>query len=188
MATQMPRSGWYPDPSGPGQRYFDGVKWTEHHVPPPPQPTIVINNNNAVNAGPAIVVARGPNHALHLILTLLTCGFWLPVWVIVTVASHTQAGPGGQSNKTALIIAAVIGGMAVLGVVGEHPVVLLPVAAIAGLGYLAYREYERGAERRAEQARIAARADAENQALMFGDPSGMYGQYPPPPMPPDDRA
>lgn len=28
-------AGWYPDPSGaPGNRYFDGQQWTQHHVPP----------------------------------------------------------------------------------------------------------------------------------------------------------
>ena len=26
-------AGWYPDPSGqPGQRYFDGINWTEHRA------------------------------------------------------------------------------------------------------------------------------------------------------------
>jgi hypothetical protein len=30
----MTTPGWYPDPSGAsGQRYFDGVQWTEHHTP-----------------------------------------------------------------------------------------------------------------------------------------------------------
>jgi hypothetical protein len=29
--TPSPPPGWYPDPSGaPGQRYFDGARWTEH--------------------------------------------------------------------------------------------------------------------------------------------------------------
>jgi Protein of unknown function (DUF2510) len=31
-APQHP-PGWYPDPHGPGQRYWDGVQWTEHHAP-----------------------------------------------------------------------------------------------------------------------------------------------------------
>jgi hypothetical protein len=40
--TQQTPPGWYPDPEGPGQRYFDGTQWTEHRsgiqqVPPPPQ-------------------------------------------------------------------------------------------------------------------------------------------------------
>jgi len=28
--------GWYTDPSGSGQRYWDGSTWTEHFQPPPP--------------------------------------------------------------------------------------------------------------------------------------------------------
>jgi len=39
--TQTTPPGWYPDPEGPGQRYFDGEQWTEHRsgvqqLPPPP--------------------------------------------------------------------------------------------------------------------------------------------------------
>ncbi len=67
-----PAPGWYPDPQGPGQRYFDGQQWTAHHQPAP-QP-------------PVTMEVKGPNHALHFILTVCTCGFWLPVWIIVTIA------------------------------------------------------------------------------------------------------
>jgi hypothetical protein len=33
-------AGWYPNPNGGGQRYWDGMRWTEHtsgvqQVPPP---------------------------------------------------------------------------------------------------------------------------------------------------------
>lgn len=43
--TQSPAPGWYPDPDGPGQRYFDGTEWTEHRsgvrpVAPPPPPIV----------------------------------------------------------------------------------------------------------------------------------------------------
>lgn len=31
--------GWYPDPGGEGQRYFDGTAWTGYTVPWPPSPT-----------------------------------------------------------------------------------------------------------------------------------------------------
>ena len=31
-APQQP-AGWYPDPQSPGQRYWDGVQWTEHRTP-----------------------------------------------------------------------------------------------------------------------------------------------------------
>lgn len=28
---------------------------------------------------------RGANHGLHVALTLITCGMWLPVWAVVAV-------------------------------------------------------------------------------------------------------
>ncbi len=33
-------AGWYDDPAGPGQRWWDGAAWTEHRqaAAPPPQP------------------------------------------------------------------------------------------------------------------------------------------------------
>ena len=37
--TSVTPAGWYPDPELPGgQRYFDGVAWTEHRVGPAPSP------------------------------------------------------------------------------------------------------------------------------------------------------
>ena len=30
MATQPQPPGWYPDPQGQGQRWWDGTRWTEH--------------------------------------------------------------------------------------------------------------------------------------------------------------
>jgi Protein of unknown function (DUF2510) len=179
MTSPMSRPGWYPDPSGtPGQRYWDGRQWT-HHAPPP---SIVINNTVGVPA--PVIIASGPNHALHLILTLLTCGLWLPVWLIVAVVGHSRVRVAGQSSNTPLVVGAVIGGLVLLGLAVEHPVALIPLAVLAVLGYLGYQRYERALERRAEQERLAARADAENQAFMSGDPSAMYGQYPPPFPPP----
>lgn len=32
-AAPMPPAGWFPDPEGPGQRYWDGQSWTEHRAP-----------------------------------------------------------------------------------------------------------------------------------------------------------
>jgi hypothetical protein len=40
----LPPPGWYQDPSGPGLRWWDGTRWTEHHqaavplLPAPPVP------------------------------------------------------------------------------------------------------------------------------------------------------
>lgn len=65
-------AGWYPDPSGDGgYRWFDGQHW---HMNAPQQHF------------PQTVIVKGPNHALHAVLTLFTFGLWLPVWIIVTIA------------------------------------------------------------------------------------------------------
>lgn len=97
-------AGWYPDPDNhtgfgyggaPGIRYFDGVQWTENRAPmqrrqpPPPsaQQPIVIAQQFAPQAPPVVVYNTGTNHGLHLVLTLLTCGMWLPVWIIVVIVN-----------------------------------------------------------------------------------------------------
>lgn len=74
--------GWYPDPSGmPGQRYFDGQDWTAHYTPAPPQP---------VYQNPYVVVNRGSDHTFHLLMTLFTCGLWLPVWIVMEIVSASK--------------------------------------------------------------------------------------------------
>ncbi|QBJ00223.1 hypothetical protein SEA_PHARAOH_34 [Mycobacterium phage Pharaoh] len=30
------------------------------------------------------------NHAMHLVLTVLSCGMWLPVWVIVAMVNSSR--------------------------------------------------------------------------------------------------
>ena len=66
---QQAPAGWYPVPEG-GSRWWDGTTWTEHR------------------AGPVLPVVsyRDPletNHVLHLLLSVLTCGLWLPVWFVI---------------------------------------------------------------------------------------------------------
>lgn len=67
-------SGWYPDPSGSGQRYFDGAGWTTHYAAP-----VVARDQ---------VYVTGPNHVLHAILTVLTfwaCGGWGWCWLVIAM-------------------------------------------------------------------------------------------------------
>ena len=73
---QAAAPGWYPVREG-GLRWWDGQQWTEHRAP--------------VQAGgppvwPAMVAVKDPletNHILHLLLSLVTCGLWLPVWFVI---------------------------------------------------------------------------------------------------------
>ncbi|AZS12004.1 hypothetical protein SEA_ZETZY_34 [Mycobacterium phage Zetzy] len=88
MTQLQPAPGWYPDPSGaPGQRYFDGTEWTSHSQPPGHTPQ------------PVAVLPKKTNHALHLLLTILsfplaffTFGivWWLWVWIIVAISNHNK--------------------------------------------------------------------------------------------------
>jgi Protein of unknown function (DUF2510) len=129
-------AGWYPDPGGqPGQRYHDGQRWTQHFVPTPP--------TAPPPAAPAVAVAvsnGGANHALHAVLTFLTCGLWLPVWILVAIfgggsSSSVAVGPGGVianagANKRPLIVAAVFVGLVVLGTAVEHPWLFVVLGAL----------------------------------------------------------
>jgi len=76
-------------------RYFDGVQWTENRAPmqrrqapqqPPSQP-IIVNQQFAPQAPPVVVYNSGTNHGLHLVLTILTCGMWLPIWIILVIVN-----------------------------------------------------------------------------------------------------
>lgn len=77
---------WLPDPQSPGiLRYWDGHQWTDHRAAAPtpqpiptPQPTAVVYNQVKVSGG-------GSSAGLHLVLTILTCGAWLPVWIIIEI-------------------------------------------------------------------------------------------------------
>lgn len=97
-------AGWYPDPDNhtgfryggiPSMRYFDGVQWTENRAPmqrrqPQPQAApqpIIVNQQFAPQAPPVVVYNSGTNHGLHLLLTILTCGLWLPVWIIMIIVN-----------------------------------------------------------------------------------------------------
>ena len=106
MSTPNIAPGWYSDPSGqPGQRYHDGQRWTQHFTPAPPVvPTSATPLAVAVSNGGG----SGGAHAVHAILTLLTCGLWLPIWLIFaivdafsnkspTVAVGSAGGPAAAS-------------------------------------------------------------------------------------------
>lgn len=185
--------GWYPDPTGqPGQRYHDGRRWTEHFTPtPPPAPTQAV----------AVAVSHGggASHGLHLVLTLLTCGMWLPVWILIAIFSGGSssavavAGPGAvvrASNRRPLIGLAVFGGFFLIGLVAQHPWLLIifgVLGLLAGAGFWILK----AAQQREEQQRnaqfqrdlLTQRADHEDKLYQQGDPRGVHGQYLPPDIP-----
>lgn len=95
-------AGWYPDPSGAGgQRYWDGMAWSDVSVPyaqrlsPDTRADILNQTIMAERARnpmlkveshtphQAVLSYGDTNHVLHAILALLTCGFWLIVWLFM---------------------------------------------------------------------------------------------------------
>ena len=185
------KPGWYPDPTGaPGQRYHDGQRWTDHVTPtPPPAPTAV-----------AVAVSHGgTSHGLHLVLTLLTCGLWLPIWVLLAIfggASSSAVAVAGNgavvqtANRKPLIALAMFGGFFLIGLMAQHPwllIVLAVLGVLAGVGFWALKAAQgREVQQRREQFErdmLAQRADREDRLYQQGDPRGVHGQYLPPEFP-----
>lgn len=98
----MATPGWYPDPPGGVLlRYWDGTTWQQWAGAS--MPGLPHQGFNVDASGPdipswphtlpttsppvrqGVTVVEGPNHGLHLALTLFTCGLWLPVWVIIAI-------------------------------------------------------------------------------------------------------
>lgn len=45
---------------------------------------------NDIKAMKLLSQKKKTSHVLHLILTLLTLGFWIPVWIIVTISNSWE--------------------------------------------------------------------------------------------------
>jgi hypothetical protein len=105
-----PPPGWYPDNAG-AERYFDGSKWTQQWRPEP-LPVLPLGERSerldaalieAVQRGWRIelrtptqaVVMRGKKlsggaHVLHFLMTLLTFGVWVFVWVLHAISRNEK--------------------------------------------------------------------------------------------------
>jgi hypothetical protein len=183
-------AGWHPDPTGqPGQRYHNGQRWTDHFVPNPPPvqaPAVAV----AVSAG------GGTSHGLHAVLTLLSCGLWLPIWILVAIfssgtsaSSSVAIGPGGAIAKAGskkFVPLMVVGTLILIGVVKEHPWLLAVAAVVGGIAavglWVLKSAQQREQDMRREQFErdmLASRADYEEKLYNEGDPRGTYGRYMP---------
>lgn len=66
-------------------------RWIERYGEPEPRPAL---KSLYAGAGPVYETQTvGVNHALHLVLTILTCGLWAPVWlfrIIMNGPNYTE--------------------------------------------------------------------------------------------------
>src|SRR5437763_597821 len=37
-----------------------------------------------------IASSDGPNHVLHFVLTMISCGLWLPIWILVAIGANVK--------------------------------------------------------------------------------------------------
>lgn len=84
---------------------------------------------------------------------------------------------GGSASTGAMVF----GGLIVLGLVITYWYVIVAVAVLVGLAFLASHLWEERAKRRAvewgERAALSARADRQHQQCLDGDQRGVYGLY-----------
>ncbi|WP_067464013.1 hypothetical protein [Nocardia amamiensis] len=72
-----------PQPLPPGYGVPLGYPPQPYYPVPPQMPIVSVTQNNT--SGGVVYVRPGVNHGLHLVLTLLTCGMWAPIWIILWV-------------------------------------------------------------------------------------------------------
>lgn len=98
MAEEGQPAGWYPNPDGPGQRWWNGISWSDSYQadqPPPPVP-----GSMATPPEPAAIPAPQPNP---------------PAGYTIPPAPAKQAGLAGC--LTALLLLFFLGGLVTLAVV-----------------------------------------------------------------------
>ena len=65
----------YRQPTFPPGRYPHPAQYPQYGPPAPIQVTTTVHT-------PIVVRTSSCPHGLHLVLTVLTCGLWLPIWII----------------------------------------------------------------------------------------------------------
>ena len=86
-----PAPGWYPDPEAPSaQRWWNGEAWTNDFAPGPQ-----VQVAQYQQPMPFAVVQQRPvyktSHGFHLIMSLITFGLWIPVWIIVGIMNAARS-------------------------------------------------------------------------------------------------
>lgn len=67
-------------------RYWDGSAWTEHRAPRP-----VAASAQPVFVQPPYRKAYKTSHGFHLVMSIITIGLWVPVWIAVGIYNASKA-------------------------------------------------------------------------------------------------
>jgi hypothetical protein len=82
--VNQPQPGQYP--YGQQPVHHQGHPQFPQPGPYPYPPQVIVSPMQQVTVQNGY--RRGTSHGLHLIITLLTGGLWLPVWIIVAIANR----------------------------------------------------------------------------------------------------
>lgn len=58
------------------------------------------------------VVRDRPNHILHLLLSVVTCGLWIPIWIIIAGKSNlSRVEVGSNDFWSRIVITLIVAGV-----------------------------------------------------------------------------
>lgn len=87
--AQQAAPGWYDDGTG-RQRWFDGTAWTNQYADQQQAQPVYMSA-----PGTTVVVPHQKmyktSHGFHLVMSLITLGLWLPVWLVVGIYNASKA-------------------------------------------------------------------------------------------------
>lgn len=86
--AQQAAPGWYDNGAG-RQQWWDGNQWTNHFGDQQYAQAVQYMPQHQVVVAPQKIYKT--SHAFHLVMSILTLGLWLPVWLIVGVYNASKA-------------------------------------------------------------------------------------------------
>lgn len=96
MGEALIAPGWYPTPNG--NRYYDGHQWLLTREDRTDRLDDAVNawvrqgarveSKSAFDA--VIQTGSEPNHVVHMLAVIFTCGLWLPIWIMAAGSTTVQ--------------------------------------------------------------------------------------------------
>src|SRR3954469_3192393 len=111
MPPAGPVAGWYQNPSGPGRRYWDGERWTEHidvSPPPAPPPAPLYVQQGAYQQPYGQPAATGGVGALVIVGYVTAILFPIVGFILGIVATTRRDEPQTSRHGPWIIVASVV--------------------------------------------------------------------------------
>jgi hypothetical protein len=100
VAPPTVAAGWYQNPSGPGQRYWDSVKWTESYAQAPPSAVALFSNGRGLTKVSFVLAA------VSLAFLPVVAG---PIAIVCASVALNRTEPNAATALGVAIVAMIIG-------------------------------------------------------------------------------